>query len=115
MKRTPLRRTAGPSRRTPLAARTPIRQRSARQRQVDADRGRLRERLRAERGDRCQAAVEGCAGRWTDMHEVVRRSQGGDPTDPANILLVCRPCHVWITEHPEGAVACGLAAWRWRA
>lgn len=49
------------------------------------------------------------------MHELVRRSQGGDPTDPANILLVCRPCHVWITEHPEGAVACGLAAWRWRA
>ena len=43
----------------------------------------------------------------TDCHEVLRRSQGGSITDPANLRLLCRPCHRWLTEHPRQAIAEG--------
>jgi hypothetical protein len=41
------------------------------------------------------------------MHEVLSRGRGGSPTDPENILCLCRGCHKWITEHPEQATALG--------
>lgn len=34
-----------------------------------------------------------------DPHEVMPRGRGGSITDPANIVLVCRGCHDWITRH----------------
>lgn len=54
-----------------------------------------------------------------DVHELVRRSQGS-PIVPsqgltaADVLAVCRPCHDWITTHPEAAVALGLVRWGMR-
>jgi 5-methylcytosine-specific restriction endonuclease McrA len=39
----------------------------------------------------------------TDAHEIVSRARGGSTTDPANIALLCRACHNWITTHPGGA------------
>jgi hypothetical protein len=49
-----------------------------------------------------------CAGEAHDAHEVVTRARGGSITDPANILLVCRPCHNWIDDHPAAASDIGL-------
>ncbi len=53
-----------------------------------------------------------CARRpATDMHHRVPRSLGGKWT-PANILHVCRECHTWITDDPQGqqvAVKNGLS------
>ena len=69
--------------------------------------------LLAERGPWCEAGLAGCTGRWQDMHEQVRRSQGGDPLDADNILLLCRACHRWVTEHPVEARRRNLAGWGW--
>lgn len=48
-----------------------------------------------------------------DLHEIVRRSQGGSILDESNILAVCRPCHVRITANPELAFSLGLAKRSW--
>jgi hypothetical protein len=40
-----------------------------------------------------------CAGEIHDPHERLPRGRGGSITDPANIILVCRPCHDWIGTH----------------
>lgn len=62
----------------------------------------------------CHArCVRECNDLPTDAHEILTRARGGSITDPANILLVCRPCHVWITDHPVEAQAKGLVRWSW--
>jgi len=48
-----------------------------------------------------------------DLHEIIRRSQGGSILDESNILAVCRPCHVRITANPELAFDLGLAKHGW--
>ena len=97
--------------------RKPISQRSAKARQVAAVRVDIRLELLALRGPYC----EGCPvtpvgdpeGRaWTDMHEVLTRARGGDPTDPGNILCLCRRCHEWVTTHETQARALGLVRGR---
>lgn len=69
--------------------------------------------LLAERGPWCQARLPVCAGLACDAHEVLTRARGGSITDPANILLVCRPCHDWIGSSPVAAAALGLVRWSW--
>lgn len=44
-----------------------------------------------------------------DVHEIVRRSQGGSILDEKNVLAVCRPCHVRIGNNPQLAFDLGLA------
>ena len=44
-----------------------------------------------------------------DVHELVRRSQGGSIIDERNCIAVCRPCHRRIGENPELAFTLGLA------
>lgn len=61
----------------------------------------------------CRAQLKGCDVRASDGHELKRRSQGGDPTDPAHVIPLCRPCHRWVTEHPREARALGLTRWSW--
>lgn len=52
--------------------------------------------------------------RWaTDVHELLRRSQGGDPTDPSGCVALCRACHRWVTENPRKAHQVGLVYWSW--
>jgi hypothetical protein len=46
---------------------------------------------------------------WTDLHEVLSRGRGGDPTDPENILALCREHHHQITVNPEWAESLGLS------
>ena len=86
---------------------------SAKQRAKNRARAPGNKRLRDE-WVACEArVVDICTGRAVDMHEALPRSAGGDPTDPANILNVCRPCHDWIGNHPAKAVGLGLHEFRW--
>lgn len=48
-----------------------------------------------------------------DIHEVVRRSQGGSILDESNLLAVCRPCHTRIGNHPRLSFELGLAKHGW--
>lgn len=48
-----------------------------------------------------------------DIHEIVRRSQGGSILDEANLMAVCRPCHQRIGNHPALAFELGLAKHGW--
>lgn len=51
----------------------------------------------------------GRAGVGLDAHELLSRARGGSITDLANIALLCRPCHTWVTENPALAEAAGWA------
>jgi hypothetical protein len=48
-----------------------------------------------------------------DVHEIIRRSQGGSILDENNVLAVCRPCHVRIGNYPQLAFDLGLAKHGW--
>lgn len=48
-----------------------------------------------------------------DIHEVIRRSQGGSILDEKNLLAVCRPCHRRIGNYPALAFELGLAKHGW--
>lgn len=48
-----------------------------------------------------------------DLHELVRRSQGGSILDESNIIPVCRPCHSRIGLNPKLAFDLGLARHGW--
>ena len=51
--------------------------------------------------------------RGQDVHELVRRSQGGSILDEDNLMVVCRPCHQRIGNHPQLAFDLGLAKHGW--
>lgn len=93
-----------------------MRYRSRKTEAVYRERRELVERLLKER-PACEACapLAGYEGRKTynlresvDLHEIVRRSQGGSILDEGNILAVCRRCHRWITEMPWEAANVGL-------
>ena len=48
-----------------------------------------------------------------DVHEIIRRSQGGSILDENNVLAVCRPCHVRIGNNPQLAFDLGLEKHGW--
>lgn len=48
-----------------------------------------------------------------DIHELVRRSQGGSILDEENLLAVCRRCHQRIGNSPALAFELGLAKHSW--
>ena len=51
--------------------------------------------------------------RSVDVHEIVRRSQGGSILDEDNLMCVCRQCHQRIGNYPQLAFDLGLAKHRW--
>lgn len=51
--------------------------------------------------------------RSVDIHELIRRSQGGSILDEDNLLAVCRPCHNRIGNYPQLAFELGLAKHGW--
>jgi hypothetical protein len=60
-------------------------------------------------GGKCEMKVPGvCTGHGAHGHEPLLRAQGGDPTDPGQVLLGCVPCHRWAHDNPEKAYAMGL-------
>lgn len=44
-----------------------------------------------------------------DVHELIRRSQGGSILEEANLMCVCRECHSRIGNYPQLAFDLGLA------
>ena len=48
-----------------------------------------------------------------DVHEIVRRSQGGSILDIENLMCVCRKCHTRIGNYPQLAFDLGLAKRGW--
>jgi 5-methylcytosine-specific restriction endonuclease McrA len=48
-----------------------------------------------------------------DIHEIVRRSQGGSILEESNLMAVCRDCHRRIGNHPQLAFDLGLAKHGW--
>jgi len=48
-----------------------------------------------------------------DIHEIIRRSQGGSILDEDNLLAVCRLCHSRIGNNPALAFELGLAKHGW--
>ena len=51
--------------------------------------------------------------RSSDIHEIIRRSQGGSILDEENLMSVCRPCHTRIGNYPQLAFDLGLAKHGW--
>jgi len=51
--------------------------------------------------------------RSVDVHELVRRSQGGSILDESNLMCVCRDCHRRIGNYPALAFELGLARRGW--
>lgn len=110
LKRSPLKRSS-----------TPIAKRSKKTEDAYVERRKLVERLLKERPN-CQACRVFAMhdGKSTfvqrpsiDLHEIVRRSQGGSILDESNILAVCRPCHRRIGNEPQLAFDLGLAKHSW--
>lgn len=58
-------------------------------------------------------AVVYTRNRSSDIHELIRRSQGGSILDENNLLAVCRPCHTRIGNNPQLAFDLGLAKHGW--
>lgn len=134
-----MKRSGPPVRRTPLMAnpdkqrawadrsRKGLAQRSAKARSRDGERAAAMDIVRRRAGHRCEArdlvpgvrcgslGQEWSAGedhsRELHGHEPLPRSQGGDPTDPDQILLVCPHHHEWAHHHPAAASAVGLRKW----
>lgn len=51
--------------------------------------------------------------RSVDIHEILRRSQGGSILDESNLMAVCRDCHRRIGNEPALAFELGLARHSW--
>lgn len=51
--------------------------------------------------------------RSVDVHEIVRRSQGGSILEEHNLMSVCRDCHRRIGNYPNLAFELGLARHSW--
>ncbi|NBR35802.1 MAG: hypothetical protein EBT80_00165 [Chitinophagales bacterium] len=51
--------------------------------------------------------------RSVDVHEIIRRSQGGSILDIENLMCVCRECHRRIGNYPALAFELGLAKHGW--
>ena len=54
-----------------------------------------------------------CHNPSQDAHEVLSRARRGSILDENNILMLCRPHHTWVTEHPAEATKLGLLKSRW--
>ena len=52
----------------------------------------LTDKLLIKQGFLC-ADCHGTLGWGSAKHEIKHRSQGGDPTDEDNTVLLCLPCH----------------------
>jgi len=115
LKRTPLKRGAPPKRKTKP------KNRSKKTEEKYKERRPFVEKILSER-PACQACKVFAMhdGKTTfaqmpsqDVHELIRRSQGGSILDEDNVLAVCRPCHTRIGNYPQLAFDLGLAKHGW--
>jgi hypothetical protein len=57
--------------------------------------------------DWCEAALQGCTGRASQRHHVLRRSRGGTD-EAANTRDLCWHCHQWVHANPASSYELGL-------
>lgn len=57
---------------------------------------------------RCRAMLDGCTTYAEHVHELLPRSRGGDPHDPAGCIAICAACHRTLHQQPAMAVKLGL-------
>lgn len=48
-------------------------------------------------------------------HEILTRGRGGSITDPSNIILLCDRHNEWASSHPDDAHRLGLVKHSWEA
>lgn len=110
MKRTPLARKAPLKRGGPLPRTTGVKAVRSKPRRREAPRWTRADWVKAntllmERsGGVCERCRKPDCGPF-ERHHRKRRRDGGDRL--ANLLLLGRPCHVWVTEHPREAREAG--------
>lgn len=102
--------------------RTPLKPISAKRRKLSAARKRCCEIVAERSGGRCEVhdlyrsgrdvVWDRCDSPAAHVHEIRRRSQGGDITDPKNCLHVCAVCHDKIHRHPLWAKIHGYLSMR---
>jgi hypothetical protein len=118
----PIKRSKPPKQKTPLKRGAPPKKRSKKMEALYEKRRPFVKRILSER-PYCEACVvfakhDGKATfikrRSVDVHELVRRSQGGSILDDENVLAVCRPCHTRIGNNPQLAFDLDLAKQSWK-
>lgn len=100
MKRSPIKRSTKPIPRV-----------SAKRQKENRKRSTVLAELRAENP---MCAMPGCTKPGVDGHELLRRSAAGSITDKANLRLLCRSDHQYVTEHPKWAMENGWQISRFR-
>ena len=73
----------------------------------------LRRRLRIKMLDQMPICERCWSAYGTDLHEVKTRARGGSILDEANIKVLCRDCHNYITRNPKEAVETGFMKNSW--
>jgi hypothetical protein len=100
--------------RTPLRRGRPLRARSDRAARRQAKRARNMHDAYGWKADcRGRGIIPVCPTRphpAATAHEPGKRSQGADPTDPAQAIPVCEVGHRWIHDHPAQATELHTAA-----
>lgn len=85
----------------------PIPKVSQRKKKEEAEYLKLKKQMMKE-SDKCEAKLAGCTRVAVDLHHVAGR--GKDKTvNRANLLRVCRSCHIFITDNPLTAIDLGLS------
>lgn len=97
--RKPLKRS-----RKPIKARSAKREKFMREVRIPL----VKARINGKPCDRCRRVPA------QDVHEILPRSAGGSMTDPANLADLCRPCHEWVTLHPDLAEVEGFHRFRFK-
>lgn len=90
MRRTPLKRSTKPIKRSAIKVKAPKGQGVWRK---------ARTAVLERCGGICEARGVGCVGIAVHVHHICRRSQGGT-NELSNLLGLCFVCHQWIHEHP---------------
>lgn len=120
-RRTPLKRGASQLKRTPLV-RTGgnlkrggrVKPRSEKRKAEMVERAKIRDVVAAEQGPRC--AWPRCAKPWEDLHEVHTRARsGGDITNRAIIIGLCREHNGRAGDDPRAAECLGVVVPSWAA
>jgi hypothetical protein len=77
--------------------RTRINAKSAKRKIQDVERfGVCMPAVRRRSGGRCEVKSPVCTGKGEHGHEILKSSQGGSRTDPANVLDSCDRCNSWL-------------------
>ena len=96
-----------PLKRTPIKpSQKPMRKKSSKMAALDTVYSALR-KVYMDKYPLCCARLEGCSLSSADIHH--KKGRGKHHNDTSTWLAVCRPCHIWIEEHPTQAIELGYS------